>query len=136
MAHDWSIEIPIAKADDEHHTVYGWAVMADQGDGQPVVDMDGDVIAPDELVKAAHHFMLTARNVGVEHADYGPHLGQVVESVVMTPTVRKAMGLDPNGPTGWFVGMKIHDDDVWKGVKDGTYSAFSIGGSGTRTPIQ
>lgn len=38
-------------------------------------------------------------------------------------------------PHGWWVGFKVMDETVWKGVKDGTYSMFSIRGSGTRTAI-
>jgi len=40
-----------------------------------------------------------------------------------------------DGPTGWFIGMKITDDEVWKKVKAGEYQAFSIGGRGNRTEL-
>lgn len=38
-------------------------------------------------------------------------------------------------PHGWWIGFKVLDDEVWKGVKDGRYTMFSIRGSGTRTAI-
>lgn len=38
-------------------------------------------------------------------------------------------------PHGWWVGFKVLDDEVWKGVKTGKYSMFSIRGSGQRTPV-
>lgn len=38
-------------------------------------------------------------------------------------------------PIGWWVGFKVLDDDVWKGVTDGRYKMFSIRGSGDRSPI-
>lgn len=45
------------------------------------------------------------------------------------------MGI-PEGtvPTGWWIGFKVTDDDVWAKVKDGTYPMFSIEGEAVRVP--
>jgi hypothetical protein len=42
------------------------------------------------------------------------------------------MGLPETTPIGWWVGYKVEDADLWKGVKDGTYSMLSIGGRAKR----
>ena len=56
---------------------------------------------------------------------------QVVESVVLSADLQKALGIDMPYE-GWFIGVKIHDANVWKKIEDGEYTGFSIGGSGIR----
>ena len=48
--------------------------------------------------------------------------------------MQKALGVDL-GKVGWFIGLKIEDDGVWKRVKSGELAAFSFGGRGVREPI-
>ena len=47
----------------------------------------------------------------------------------------RSMGMD-DGRHGWFVGMKIHDEETWQKIKSGELSMFSIGGKGVRTPAE
>lgn len=124
--------IEITKADDELQVVYGWAsVIGDEGNW--VQDSQGDIIKLDTLRKGAHDFMMNARHAGEMHKRVRG-VGTVVESLIVTPEIRKTLGME-DGPTGWFIGMKITDDEVWKKVKAGEYQAFSIGGRGTRTEL-
>ena len=39
-------------------------------------------------------------------------------------------------PVGWWVGFKVHDEEVWKGVKSGKYKMFSVHGSGMRKALE
>lgn len=128
----WQRTIPIAKVEDERRLVFGWLSVASKADGTPVVDLQGDVIAPAELEKAAYNFNLDSRRAGDMH-ERTQGIGRLVESCFFSPEKTKAMGL-PDGvlPTGWWVGFRIDDDATWAKVKDGTYRAFSIGGKGTR----
>lgn len=126
----WSFPVEIAKSDDELRVVYGWASMSKEGDDH-VVDLQGDKIAVPDLVKAAHEYVTNFRDGGDLHTTLG--IGKVVESIVLTPEVQKALGIDL-GKVGWFIGMKVDDDGVWKRVKSGELKAFSIGGSGSRVP--
>ena len=98
-------------------------------DGQQVIDHSGDVIEPDELAKAAHDFILNYRKAKAMHN--GAAIGEFVESIVFTKDVQAALGINLN-KTGWFVGLKVHDDDVWKRFKSGEYAMFSIGGFGEK----
>jgi hypothetical protein len=51
-------------------------------------------------------------------------------------TLTKMGGSPANAPDGaWWVGVQVNDADLWKRIKAGEVSAFSIGGSGTRTAI-
>lgn len=129
----FTITAKIEKVDEERRLVYGWASVISEA-GQDVIDSQGDIISTDELVKAAHKFMAEQRNAGDLHGDYGSQIGTIVESLVLTPEVQKALGVDL-GKVGWFICAKVAHDGVWAKVKDGTYAAFSIGGSAVREPV-
>ena len=129
---------PFAKVDPSLRTVYGWASVITKA-GEPVVDVQGDIIEPEELTKAAHAFITDARVGGIMHwqgPDKNPiPIGHVVESMVFTNDVQKALGISL-GFEGWWMGMKVTDDAVWKMVQDGRLRAFSIGGSGKRVAAE
>lgn len=128
----FSIECTFAKADDELRTVWGWASVVTE-DHKPVVDSQGDVMTVQDLQKAAHDFMAFYRTGGEMHQEMG--IGTVVDSIVLSKSVQDALGIDL-GREGWFVGMKVDKDDVWKRVKSGEYAGFSIGGSGVRKDLE
>ena len=133
----FSITVPILKYNDELNTVYGWASVNSEG-GKIVTDHQDDQVSDEEIVKAAHDFITSSRIGGVLHArqdDGSPYRGGgVVESLVMTPDVQKALGIDL-GRTGWFIGYKVDDPDVRALVKSGDLKAFSIGGRARRVPL-
>lgn len=121
----------ISKLDIEKQIVYGWASVVEKN-GVPVVDQQGDVISIDEIEKAAHKFLTDCRIAGDSHITKG--VGHLVESIVFSKDLQKALDIDL-GQTGWFVGFKVTDDDVWNRVKKGELSMFSIGGTGSRKEI-
>lgn len=128
MMEKFEITIDFAKINNEQQIVYGWASITDDENGI-VTDLQGDQIEIGDLAKAAHDFMLESRAGGDMHDVIG--VGDVVESMVFTPDVQKALGVSV-GKTGWFIGMKVRDAEVWKRVKSGELQAFSIGGTGRR----
>jgi hypothetical protein len=50
----------ILKMDDEARIVWGWASVVSI-DGKPIVDRQGDIIAPEVMTKAADNFMTDVR---------------------------------------------------------------------------
>ncbi len=127
----------ILKADDDQHLVWGWASVIEEN-GQAVVDSQGDVIGVQDLMDAAHGFMIDTRKGGIMHATRDGSaikIGEVVESMVLTKDRQEALGIDL-GKVGWLITMKVHDDAVWKAIKGGELRAFSIGGRGVRVPMQ
>lgn len=134
----WSIQSEIAK---EFNTVdnlkqglvYGWASIIEK-DGVMVTDHEGDRIEPDELTKGAHDFIKNSRQGGVLHDEYGNHIGHVVESVVFTKELQKALNIDLK-KIGWLIGYQITDPRVKLLVKGGLLKSFSIGGKGRRVPV-
>ena len=125
----------VAKADDERHMVFGWASVAAMPDGTAVQDFQKDLIDINDLESAVYDYVLYFRDGGEMHKRRG--IGVLVESVVFTKDKMQAMGI-PEGtvPYGWWLGLKITDDKVWKKVKDGTYSMFSIEGEAMRVQTE
>lgn len=130
-----SIEFVIYKDQSyEKGLVSGWANVAKNADGSIPLDWQGDIIEPSELEDAAIEFMLKYRDSGECHT--GGSIGTVVESVVLTKDKQAAMGI-PEGvvPEGWFITVKIFDDDVIAKVKNGDYRMFSIQGTAEREAV-
>ena len=129
----------IAKVDDEKRQVFGIFSLVEKN-GDTVVDSEGDVIATSELEKAAYNHVLHARIAGENHIRKG--VGTLIESFMFTDEKRDALvkALAVSGIVAkvdipavfWWGGYHVHDDKVWKAVKEGEYTSFSIGGSANR----
>lgn len=128
----FSINFEFAKADVSGKFVRGWASVVSK-QGVPVTDHQGDIIAIDDIRKAAHKFISDARVAKAMHA--GQPVGEVVESVIVDDDFAKALGAT-DATRGWWIGMQIHDPKVQEGVRKGKLRAFSIGGRGRRTPVE
>jgi hypothetical protein len=139
-------EFVIAKFDTDKQLVFGWAYVSHDADGNVVVDKSGEFIDDyGELEEAAYLFVEKSRVGGDSHAritseigtdDSAKKVGTMVESMVFTPEKIAKMGLPPGVlPTGWWVGFKVEDPEVWKAVKRGERPAFSIHGSGRREEV-
>lgn len=124
----FTAELTVCKVSEEQQLVYAFASVIEEN-GEPVVDLHGDIISESELVKAAHRSF--RRMIGKE-MHQGGQVAEIVESIVLTKELQKALGIDI-GKVAWLVAMKIYDLDVWQKVKDGTLSALSIGGRGIRS---
>ena len=122
----------IAKADE--HLIFGWASVAADEDGIPVVDSEGDVIPITELEQAAYRFVELSGSGGEMHSKIG--VAQLGESFVVTPEKLATLGLTGEMPLGWWVGFRVTDDDVWAKIKSGVYTMFSIGGRARRENLQ
>lgn len=124
----------IAKSNDSEGLVSGWANVAVNADGTIPLDWQDDVVSPATLEKAAVNFMMEYRGSGVMHE--GNSKGIVVESIVFTKEKQAAIGI-PEGivPEGWFITVKILDQEVFELVKDGTFKMFSIQGHAKRVEL-
>lgn len=129
-----STAFQIMKSDDEKRLVFGWANIAVRVNGEIIRDYQDDVIDIDELEQAAYVFTAEFGTAGEMHRRGG--VGRLVESIVFTKEKAAALGIPPDIlPEGWWVGFRVDDDEVWKKVKNGTYSMFSIEGTAERIPI-
>lgn len=124
----------VEKSSDDKMLAFGWASVAVRVNGEQIEDWQGDMIDPEDLETAAYEFVELYREGGEMHERGGAAV--LVESVVFTPEKISAMGI-PEGtvPTGWWIGFKVLDPDVWDKVKDGTYPMFSIEGTAERVEV-
>lgn len=126
---------PIVKIDEEQQLVFGYFNVSKNKDGELMVDLQGDIITPDMLEKAAYDFVLESREGGNMHE--GDAVATLVESMVFTPEKLEKMGLAPDAvPARWWGGFKIHDPDVFEQVKKGELSMFSIQGEAIRVEVE
>jgi hypothetical protein len=127
----------ISKVDEDKRQVFGWASIVEMN-GEKVVDLQGDYIAIDEVEKSAYEYVHKSRKGGDMHLrdNFGePKVGShMIESFVVTPEKKEALGLPAEMPTGWWVGYQVNDDELWGKVKSGERTGFSIHGRGVRTP--
>lgn len=130
-----TLQAEIVKVDEEKRLVFGFAYVSHDAGGQLQVDKSGDFVDdPEELEKTAYQFVLHSRDGGDFHQRKG--VSTLVESVVFTPEKVEKMGLPPGvAPTAWWVGYRVHDDEVWANVRKGLYTSFSIHGKGVRKEV-
>lgn len=129
--------VEISKLDEDKRQVFGWASVVEKN-GQPVVDLQGDFIPVEEMERAGYDYVRKSRKAGDMHArdGMGPRVvGEMIESFVVTPEKKQALGLSDDIPTGWWVGFQIEDDQVWADIKSGKRTGFSVHGTGKRTPL-
>lgn len=125
-----------SKVNSDKQQVFGWASIVEMN-GEPVVDLQGDYIAIDEVEKSAYEYVHKSRKGGDMHlrdGDQPIHKSDMIESFVVTPEKKKALGLPDETPVGWWVGYQINDPELWQKVKSGERTGFSIHGRGIRSP--
>lgn len=115
----------VLKTYDEQRIVYGWASVITRN-GNPVIDLQGEVIKSAELVRFTADFMESERTSLHEHQ--GQRVGTVIHSFPIVDDIAKSLGL-MSDREGWIVGVKVNDENVWKGIKSGELRGFSVGGS-------
>jgi 2'-5' RNA ligase len=133
----------IAKSDEDRQIIY--AVVLDPYQ----VDLQNDWVPPAEIEQTAHDFLAKSRVIGFRHR--GALEGaEVVESLVeLYPSpedrrlafanqphraYRRKFGADTIHSGAWVLGVRL-PDEIWAMYKRGEIDAFSIGGSGVRTPM-
>jgi hypothetical protein len=97
------------------------------------VDAQGETYTAPTVRKAAHSFM---ENGGFNKI---MHKGEPVEGVVVVEnTVSKQVERhnEENFPEGtWFLGVKVRNDEIWKEIKSGSFTGFSMGGTAVRESL-
>lgn len=129
-------EFTIAKVAPAERLVFGYAQVSVSKNGKLIDDLQGDIVSPRDLERAAYRFMQDYGTAGEMHV--GPDKGRVIESFVITPEKLEAMGagaIKDQIPPRWWIGVRVLDDAVWKKVESGTYRMFSVFGTAIRVPV-
>lgn len=116
----------VAKAGGDEQYVLG--IVLEPG----VVDAQDDTYSADEVRKASERFMEQHRNMGLMHKKIVNDKVQILENYLAPVDMQIGDTLVKKGT--WLMGVRVKDPELWAGVKDGTYTGFSIGGSAIRTP--
>ncbi len=119
-----SLDVTIAKVDDELGIVFGYAIICTEG-GEEYFDTQGDHIPEAAMLEATAEYMAGDRIAKNMHR--GGPVGQVVFGFPMTGDIAKALGIDAPR-TGFIVGMRPDDEALLTKYRTGEYTGFSIGG--------
>lgn len=120
-----SITVEIAKASDEEQTVTGVVLQPETTDAQ------GDIYSADVIKEAAYNFLANyneSTKLGRQHKDFKNWQGRfaLVESYLAPMEFAIKNRLIKAG--SWIITVKVLDSKVWKAIKDGNITGFSIGG--------
>lgn len=130
----------IAGTKEDERLVFGLASVSVKADGEPLVDLDNDIIDPQDLEKAVYSFVEGGAVGDVNHDRHD--VSKCVESFVVTSEklqmLLKAIGYTGEIPSyegcAAWMGWHVKDDEVWKRVKSGELKAFSIQARCQRVP--
>ena len=127
-------ELEVIKLDETRHRITGFAMVSCNKNGEPVYDLQGDHISPEELVKAVQDFAAIVGEYRVDDMHDRSDTGRVVESLVLTAELQKALGI-PEGtqPIGWLVTVEVPKAE-FELVKAGKRPMFSIEARAERVP--
>lgn len=123
-------EITVVKADDEQRIVYGIVLEPD------VEDSQGDVVSKADVELAAHRYVyqnIRPDIIGDQHGKMAPPSVRPVESFIAPCDFE--MGGQSVKKGSWVLVGKIDDDSLWQQVKKGDKGAWSVGGTGKRSPL-
>lgn len=120
--------VEIAKASEEQQTVTGIVLQPE------VTDAQGDIYDAGVIQKAAYDFLANynkATKLGHQHNDFKNWAGRfaLVESYLAPMDF--ALGTKTVKAGSWIMTVKVLDNTIWKMVKDGKITGFSIGGKAT-----
>lgn len=126
------IRIPVTKSVEvgDSLRVFGWGSVAVDDDGSLVIDHHRDIIEPAELEKAVYEFTTEARKLDVMH-DRSP-IGDLIESVYVSPEKLAAMGVEGSARCGWWAGFEVRDPETIARVKSGELAELSVDITATR----
>lgn len=95
-------------------------------------DSQGDIYSHEEVRKAAHAYMEHEGALGKQHREIVTGKLKILESYVAPVDFQIEEEQVAKGT--WLMGIRVVDDDLWTGIKEGSFTGFSIGGAAFRRP--
>lgn len=99
------------------------------------VDLEGDIISPEEIESAAHEYMAVSQNVGLMHQRIVRSKDAMLVESYIARGDHKISGHTIKKGT-WLGGFRILNEKIRQAIKDGKLTGVSIGGIGLRTPVE
>lgn len=114
--------VPIQKINEEAQTITGVVLQPE------IVDAQGDIISADVIKDAAHNYLSGYNQVtklGLMHKDFKPQF-ELYESYIAPLDL--VIGNKQVKAGAWIIVIHVLSSKIWKQVKDGKLTGFSIGG--------
>jgi len=120
------IDVKIVKIEsEEERTVFGIVLEPEE------IDSQKDVYSEDEVRKTAYQFLERYQQFGLMHQ-------QIVSTILPLESYLAPVEFKSGEQTikkgTWLLRTRILDDAIWKKIKKGELTGYSIGGSAVRTP--
>jgi hypothetical protein len=119
--------LPVEKAKEDKRIVFG--IVLEPGE----VDAHGDTISEEVISKAAHGWLATSQDRGVQHTKIVNSKIEIFESYI-SPVALKIGGQKVKAGS-WLLMYHVLDDDLWSDIKKGKFTGFSIGGFARRAKL-
>ena len=113
------------KIDDEKREVYGVFLVPYE------VDLQGDIMTPEEIKKAVHSFSKSLQDIGEMHSVSG--MGKMLQ-IYQAPVDFEMNGVKVKEGSGVLVTEA--SESVWKKIKSGELVGYSIGYEGAREELE
>lgn len=123
-----SIVVDIVKADHEEQTVTGVVLQPE------VTDSQGDIMSAEVIKQTAYDFLAGFNKItklGVQHSVFKKGQLELVESYIAP--IDMVLGLKTIKKGSWIMTVRVLSAALWKKVKEGKITGFSIGGKATVT---
>lgn len=114
----WSKE-PVFKAIDEELRQATFVVLEPD-----TVDAHGDIYDAAEVRKAKESFNKSCMNANLLHLVKTTTF-EIIESYIAPADM--VVGEQFVSKGSWLCTIQVHDDEIWNGIKDGTYNGVSVG---------
>lgn len=118
---------PINKVDSDKQIAFGVVLEPDE------VDSQNDTITAEEIEQAAHAWLAKYQDRGVMHTQLANGKIEIYESYV-APANLNINGQAVKKGT-WLLMYHVQDKDLWKKIKSGQLTGFSMGGFARRNPV-
>lgn len=119
--------LSVRKDDEEKRIVFGVVLEPEETDAQ------ADVVGHDQIERAAHLWLARLQNRGIQHKKLANTKLEIYESYV-APADFEVGGQKVKKGT-WLLMYHVTDDELWKAIKDGEYTGFSMGGFARRRKL-
>lgn len=112
---------------DEERTVFGVVLVPE------TVDSQGDIYSEEEIRKTMYRFMERYQRFGLQHRTIRPDI-LPLECYQAPMDIPEEVFGQPIKKGTWLLRVRIQSDAIWRDVKSGKITGFSIGGSAIRRP--
>lgn len=133
-ADELSATCRIVKIDETLGLLIGFANASSVG-GEGYTDLQGDVTSEDELVKVCLEYAEAGAPVDEMHDEQQVDGAKTVFLFPLTADLAKSLDLGDVNKTGILFGVKV-PPNVIERARKGEINGFSIGGMGTREPLE